>query len=173
MNINCKIKLAPGAKMPHRATPGSTGEDCYAYAIQIFIKGRKEPWAEVKEGETVRDTMYKQGIPVNEIDYIKIDTGIAITPQEGWGISGRAQSRIATRGFLFQLGISTIDNDYTGRIFFLYAPRHGHAEYEIFGLGMKCGQIVYEEQHEPTYEVVNELPATERGNGGFGSTGSN
>lgn len=54
-----------------------------------------------------------------------------------------------------------------------FAPQIGtFVNYEkIYKKGDRIGQLVFSETVETTFDVVDELPTSERGRGGFGSTG--
>ena len=65
--------------------------------------------------------------------------------------------------------VGVIDAGYTGSIVAkLY--NHSKVEYEVKA-GDKICQLVFVPIFTPVLEVVDELEDTERGNGGFGSTG--
>lgn len=170
------ITMAEGARLPRRATDGSSGYDCYAYNITVHLLpgtyGNK-PQILIPAGQTIKDTLENNRITPESVDYIDIDTGIAIAPPASYATDARAQSRIAKRGFTFQLGVGTIDADYRGTIHFLYAPRHRYADYSMFALNQKCGQLLITRPiTNAVFLPVAELPATQRGTGGFGSTGN-
>ena len=99
--------------------------------------------------------------------YLTIDTGVhmAITP----GMVGFIKSK---SGLNVNRNITTtgvIDAGYTGSIKVkLY--NHGNSAY-CFTRGDKIAQLVILPIFTPDLEVVDELPETDRGANGFGSTG--
>ena len=64
--------------------------------------------------------------------------------------------------------VGVIDSDYRGEITFVFLPR---AEQKIYDIGDRIGQLVIVPIPEVEYEEVDELSVTERGAGGYGSTG--
>jgi dUTP pyrophosphatase len=95
-----------------------------------------------------------------------IDTGVHVAIPEGYvgmitSKSGLMASGITCRG--------TIDCGYTGSIrAVLY--NNGY-ERVVIEKGQKITQLVILPIITPELELVDDLEATERGNGGFGSTG--
>ena len=64
----------------------------------------------------------------------------------------------------------TIDADYRGEIK-VALVNHGKEPFTI-ERGMRVAQMVVEKHEHIEWEVVKDLDSTERGEGGFGSTGS-
>jgi dUTP pyrophosphatase len=137
-----KIMLDPGAKLPTRAFPYDAGLDLYAK----------------DDGEDIVIAPY--GGSVN------IDTGVHVQiPQHFCGFvkskSGLMSKKVVTDG--------TIDCNYTGSI---HVILFNHGEYSyVVKPGTKIAQLVILPCCLPPLEVVDELEETDRGTGGFGSTG--
>lgn len=96
----------------------------------------------------------------------KIDTGIHVAIPQGY------YGRIAPRSSLFARGIDTsgvIDSGYTGSVV-LTLENHSKQNYYVTR-GDKIAQLIIEPIVAPTFEIVDKLDETDRGNGGFGSTG--
>lgn len=95
------------------------------------------------------------------------DTGVHIAIPEGYEGHIRSRSSMMVKKGCITDG--TIDSGYTGSIGVILFNLSGKLV-EI-KKGEKIAQIVIEPIFAPDLEVVEELEATERGNGGFGSTG--
>lgn len=100
--------------------------------------------------------------------YLPISTGVAVAIPLGY------YGRIAPRsGLAAKHGIDTlagvIDSDYRGELICLLA-NHSDNDFEIKP-GDRVAQFVIEAIIFPDPEFVPELPDTNRGDGGFGSTG--
>lgn len=95
------------------------------------------------------------------------DTGVHVEIPEGY--VGYIKSK---SGLMVKHGITTdgtIDAHYTGPIK-VCLFNHGGSKYEVKA-GDKIAQLVIHKCELPELEVVDELPETDRGDGGFGSTG--
>lgn len=140
-----KIKiLRPNAKLPKRATPGSTGFDIFACI----------------EGKGVIMLKGTQPRP--------IPTGIAIEVPRGYDIQIRPRSGLSAKGVGVTFG--TIDSDYRGEILitmYLFDP---NATFEIKH-GDRIAQMVVGTIADLSLVEVEELSSSERGSGGHGSTG--
>jgi dUTP pyrophosphatase len=140
-----KIKrLRPNARLPKRATPGSTGLDLFA-CIE-------------NKGEIALSTQPRL-----------IPTGIAIEVPRGYDVQIRPRSGLSAKGVGVTLG--TIDSDYRGEILvtmYLFDP---HATFEIKH-GDRIAQMVISRITDLPLVEVEELSQTERGSGGPGSTGA-
>lgn len=95
-----------------------------------------------------------------------VDTGVHVKIPEGYvGLltskSGLMKQGITTRG--------TIDSGYTGSIG-VVMYNHGKEGVKVEE-GMKITQLVILPVITPAIEIVEDLEETERGDGGFGSTG--
>lgn len=98
---------------------------------------------------------------------VAIDTGVHIAIPEGYVGFLKAKSGLNVKYDLTGTGV--VDSGFTGSIRVkLY--NHGNEGY-LFNVGDKIIQIVFLPIFTPELEVVDELPDTERGMGGFGSTG--
>jgi dUTP pyrophosphatase len=140
-----KIKiLRPNAKLPGRATPGSTGFDIFA-----CIEG---------EGKIVLVGTQPKLIP----------TSIAIEVPREYDVQIRPRSGLSAKGVGVTFG--TIDSDYRGEILitmYLFDP---NATFEIKH-GDRIAQMVISKVADLPLVEVEELSSTERGSAGHGSTG--
>ncbi len=145
MIVNTKI-LRDGAKLPTRATSGSAASDLYALL--------EEPIT-LAPGE-------RRAVP----------TGIAIALQDSSCVAlVCARSGLALkRGLGLANGIGVIDSDYRGEIF--VALINNSDTEQIIENGERIAQLMIMPVILPTYNEVLSLDETERGEGGFGSTGT-
>jgi dUTP pyrophosphatase len=101
-----------------------------------------------------------------------IPTGIAIALPEGYEAQVRPRSGLALKQGVTTLNTpGTIDADYRGEIGVILI-NHG-AEPVTIERGMRIAQLVIASVVQATWQVVDSLPTTQRGAGGFGSTGVN
>jgi dUTP pyrophosphatase len=99
-----------------------------------------------------------------------IDTGIAIALPEGYEAQVRPRSGLALAyGITVLNAPGTIDSDYRGEIGVLLF--NSSNEDFIIERGMRIAQLVVAKYERVRWNVVEELSSTERGAGGFGSTG--
>ena len=83
--------------------------------------------------------------------------------------SGRAQGLAAKHGITVLNSPGTVDADYRGEINVLLI-NHGEAPFPI-KRGERIAQMVIAPVTQAELVAVTELSATDRGSGGFGSTG--
>lgn len=99
-----------------------------------------------------------------------VPTGIAIAMPPGWEAQMRPRSGLAARhGIACVNAPGTIDADYRGELKVILI-NHGTEDFTI-KRGERIGQMVFAPVFQARFEEVEELDDTERGAGGFGSTG--
>jgi len=99
-----------------------------------------------------------------------IPTGLAIKLPEGYEAQVRPRSGLAREhGVTLVNSPGTIDADYTGPLVVLVI-NHGDRPVRIEP-GQRIAQLVIAPVVQAELAEVDELPATDRGAGGFGSTG--
>ncbi len=132
-------------KTPEYATTGSAGMDLSACISEAIV---------IKPGEIV-----------------KVNTGVAIQiPHSGIGGFVFPRSGLSSRhGVSLANCVGVIDSDYTGEII---CPiiNHGNSDYTIKP-GDRIAQIVFLPVLDVKLQETDKLEETERGSGGFGSTG--
>ncbi len=137
-------KLNPGARTPERSTPGAAGYDLRACL--------DEP-VELAPGRIAL-----------------VPTGLALAIPAGFEGQVRARSGLALKhGIAVINGPGTIDSDYRGPLGVIL----GNLGTEPFTVrdGDRIAQIVFAPVTALDLEETDELPRTERGEGGFGHTG--
>jgi len=100
-----------------------------------------------------------------------VSTGIKISiPSNKYFALLTARSGLSVKhGITLVNGVGVIDSDYTGEIKAGLINLSG-ADY-VIKPGDRIAQLIFVSIERPEFEVVGEIPATERGSGGFGSTG--
>ena len=148
-----KIMLDVGAKIPTRAHPYDAGLDLYApYDVTVpaaTVVDFDACEAEVEIGSAVIDTGVHVQIPECCVGFIKSRSGTMV------------RNGITTDG--------VIDTGYTGSIR-VCLFNHGSSKYEV-KKGDKIAQLVILPCVLLPLEEVDSLEETDRGDGGFGSTG--
>jgi dUTP pyrophosphatase len=142
----CRLPNADGLPFPDYASEGAAGIDLYA-ALAPGQKLVLEPGA--------RDL---------------IPTGLSIALPRGYEGQVRPRSGLAVeRGVTVLNAPGTVDSDYRGEIKTLLVNL-GAQPFEIVR-GMRIAQLVIAAVTHVTLMEVDDLDATARGAGGFGSTG--
>ena len=134
--------LRPGARLPERATAGSTGLDLYA-----CIEG-----GSMELGP----------------DVTLVPTGIAIEAPAGYDVQIRPRSGLGRQGVNVIYG--TIDADYRGEILVSMHTFGSRATYRVQD-GDRIAQLVVSRAADVEVLAVEALGESERGRGGHGSTG--
>ena len=100
-----------------------------------------------------------------------VPTGLCLAIPEGFEVQLRPRSGLALKhGVTLANAPGTIDSDYRGPLGVIVA-NHGEAMFEITH-GMRIAQLVVAPVVVAEFSIVDALDDTERGTGGFGSTGT-
>lgn len=100
-----------------------------------------------------------------------IPTGLAIQPPEGYCVKIYARSGLATKQGLRPANcVGICDEDYTGE--YMVALYNDSSVARKVSVGDRIAQLVFEPYYSVDFIEVESLDKTERGNGGFGSTGT-
>jgi dUTP pyrophosphatase len=103
-------------------------------------------------------------------DASPIPTGIRVAIPVGWELQIRPRSGLATRkGIDVANSPATVDSDYRGELF--VAVRNLGKEAFTITRGMRIAQATIAPTWRIEWREVHDLDTTERGAGGFGSTG--
>ena len=138
-------KIGKEIPTPFYATPGAAAMDLHACLDQ--------PITLLPGGRTVIPTGIAIALPSAE--YVAL-----VFARSGLGIK---------HGIALSNGVGVIDSDYRGQLT-VGLVNHGDAPYTIQP-GDRIAQLMVLPILRPTLTVVEELDETERGSGGFGSTG--
>ena len=147
--MRIKIMLDEGAKMPTRAHETDAGLDLYTPIDVEVSRCRWIPTEGLIVGSAVIDTGVHIEIPKGYVGFIKSKSGLMV------------KSGLTADG--------TIDCGYIGSIrvkLFNHTP-----DTYTFKAGEKIAQLVLLPIITPDLVEVDSLEETERGDGGFGSTG--
>ena len=98
---------------------------------------------------------------------IKLPTGWAFQPSEGYMLQILQRSGLASKGLIPLGGI--LDEDYTGEVIVIMLNTTD--KYLSINNGDRIAQMAIRPYYQGEFEEVDELDETERGDGGFGSTG--
>ena len=147
MSASVKVevkRLAHGAglALPAYATSGAAGMDIVSAEDVTIAPGARHPVA----------------------------TGLALAIPHGYEIQVRPRSGLALKhGITVPNTPGTIDSDYRGELKVILI-NHGAEDFAIHR-GDRVAQLVLAPVVQAAWDEVEELDATERGAGGFGSTG--
>lgn len=143
MQVNIK-KLSPDAKIPSYGSAEAAGADLYALTEENVI---------IENGQTKL-----------------IHTGIAMEIPKGYVGLIYARSGLATKKGLAPANkVGVIDSDYRGEIM---VALHNHSGIsQTVENGERIAQIVLTPYLSASFCETDDLSDTERGEGGFGSTG--
>ena len=98
---------------------------------------------------------------------VKIPTGWAFQPEQGYMLQLLQRSGLASKGLICVGGI--VDEDYTGEIVVIMLNTTDKP-IRICN-GDRVAQMALRHYYQAEFELVDELDKTERGLAGFGSTG--
>ena len=100
-----------------------------------------------------------------------ISTGIAIALPEGYAAFIQPRSGLALKHGVTCLNTpGLIDSGYRGELKVLLVNTDPNVPFEV-NRGERIAQLVIQEVEQAEFIVTEDLPETERGDGGFGSTG--
>lgn len=144
MKIKIK-KLSKDAVIPQYAKPGDAGMDVIATSVNITD------------------------------DYIEYGTGLAFEVPEGYCMFIFPRSSNSKKDLLLCNSVGVLDSGYRGELKLrfkrVYNYFHTIAEDKHYEIGDKIGQIMIVPYPQIEFNEVEELSETQRGSGGFGSTG--
>ncbi|MFN7171956.1 MAG: dUTP diphosphatase [Fimbriimonadaceae bacterium] len=142
-HVEIPIHVEPGATPPEYATQGAAGMD-----LRCLEDFSLEPM----ERQIVK-------------------TGLRVAIPEGFEAQVRPRSGLAARhGITMVNSPGTIDSDYRGEIGVILINLG--AERVQFSAGERIGQLVIAPVVRAQWQLVATLEASDRGEGGFGSTGT-
>lgn len=142
--IPVKIKAINGAKVPKYETSGAAGFDLAS-----------TEYHNIGPGQTI---LVSTGL------FMEIPEGYELQIRPRSGVSAKTDLRIANAP-------GTIDSDYRGEIKII-VTNHSSTSYFMIEKDDRIAQGVLAPVYQARFVEVTELSETERGEGGFGSTGS-
>ena len=145
MLIDLKL-INPSTKVPAFSTPGSAGVDIHAHI--------------------------EKEIALHPGNTALIPTGFAMAIPQGFAALLIPRSGLGHKsGIVLGNLVGLIDEDYRGGVAVSVWNRQQSGMPFLIFPGDRIAQMVIVPIARPTYRVVKELPSTDRGDGGFGSTG--
>lgn len=170
LDLRPRVKVIldhPGAKLPVYAKDGDAGADITAVANPNpnrsgFTAGHNEKMdvVSVHPGDWV--------IPPGQT--VMLDTGLRIELPDGWEMQVRSRSGLAKRGLVVANSPGTIDSGYRGPCSVLL---HNNSRFvRVIKPGTRVAQFVVKPAPQAVFQIADELSDSERGEGGFGSTGT-
>ena len=143
--VNIKFVAQEGAIIPEYKTSGAAGADVCAFLSEPVV---------IKSGE-----------------FAMIPTGLSFAIPEGYEIQVRPRSGLAAKNGVTVLNTpGTIDSDYRGEV--KVALHNDSEDYQTIANGERIAQGILHSYLCMNFIEKDELPETNRGEGGFGSTGS-
>lgn len=141
MKVEVRL-LHPAARVPARAHPDDAGADLCAAESLVIPPGER------------RD----------------VGTGLALAIPQGFAGFVQARSGLAFRcGIMVTNSPGLIDAGYRGEL--RVSLFNSGSEAFAVGVGDRIAQLVVQRVEAPAFETVDVLTDTDRGAGGFGSTG--
>ncbi len=111
-----------------------------------------------------------QDITLSPLERVMVPTGLYVAIEPGYEMQVRPRSGLAAKHGITCLNTpGTIDADYRGEIKVILVNL-SNQEFVITP-GERIAQLVVAKHEQPSWEEVTELDQTQRGEGGFGSTG--
>ena len=149
MNLNIK-KLHPNAKLPTYGTDGAAAFDLYACTV---------------------DGYEQTGSPISLGQPVAVGTGLSFEIPQGHAMFIFSRSGMGfVHGVRLCNSVGVIDSDYRGEVMIkLVCDDECGSRIDP---GQRVAQAVVLPVTRCTFTEVDQLTATERGTGGFGSTGA-
>ena len=140
-------KLSENAVIPTYAHPGDAGMDVVATSVNVTD------------------------------DYIEYGTGLSFEVPEGYCMLIFPRSSNSKKDLILANSVGILDSTYRGELKLrfkkCYQPViYGLVAKAIYDVGDKVGQIMILPYPQINFTEVDSLSETERGDGGFGSTGN-
>lgn len=167
MKIKVK-RLSDSAKLPTYGSEKAACCDLYADLSEHCIT--LNPDVEVRN-ISGNESAQIQRVGIAPHCTIKIPTGWAFQPPEGYAGFIYARSGLATKSGLRPSNcVGVCDEDYSGE--YIIAVHNDTDDYQFINNGDRIAQLEFRPYEQADFELVDELDETERGDGGFGSTGT-
>lgn len=157
-----KIQADVGAVFPERQTKGSVGYDLAIPNVALTKV--------VKQNDAFLDAVIQDSkIIMPSESAVFIDTLLRMAIPEGVEGQIRSRSGLGNKGIVVTQGVGTIDSDYRGPV--KVGLHNASPDTVVLRPGDRVAQIVFAQVYLGT-ENVEFLDDSERGDAGFGSTGT-
>lgn len=151
--------LSAGAKPPIKATAGAAGFDLFAIKREFFTH---------KDGQL----MVIEPEKVKQFDLVRYSTGVFCEIPKGHVGFAFARSSIINMPLIMANTTGVIDSDYRGEIMYVFRILNPENIMETsYQPNDRVGQLVIVKMPDIKLAEVNTLSDSERGHGGYGSTG--
>ena len=113
-----------------------------------------------------------KAVSINSTDkYIEYGTGLSFELPEGYCMLIFPRSSVSKTDLSLANAVGVLDSTYRGELKLRFKRTYSSTE-DFYAIGDKIGQIIIMPYPTIEFEEVDELGETERGTGGFGSSGS-
>ena len=160
--MNCKVKLFEGGVIPSKK---SESDACY--------------------------DMYARSVEVVNSNLVKVYLGVALAPEVGYRVAIYPRSSISKTGWMLANSVGVGDNNYRGEYMAYFVKVSGKScglspcsveadawedhfspdAEDLFSVGDRVAQMELVRYNSVEFQEVEDLGSTDRGAGGFGSTG--
>ena len=140
--------------------------------VRLISDGARLPVYGSKEaaGADLCACLGNQSLTIEPHRWAMVPTGIAIALPEGYEAQVRPRSGLAAKkGITVLNSPGTVDSDYRGEVKVILI-NHSDESF-VINHGDRIAQMVIARHETASFEVVTSLDETQRGAGGFGSTG--
>lgn len=147
MLLQVKVnKIKPNAKIPTWGSTYAAGADLYACLPDLTLT-------------------------INPHETVLVPLGIKTEFTNGYAALLYARSGLATKRHLAPANkTGVVDSDYRGE--WMIALHNHSNEVQVIEDGERIAQVVFQEIEHPEFIETDELSETDRGEGGFGSSGT-
>lgn len=136
-------KLHEDVKLPVKGSPHAACFDVYAHSITFRDNGK-----------------------------VTVGLGFSTEIPEGWKGVIVPRSNLTKHYWVINNSMGVIDSDYRGEWMVIFTKVDLNFGFP-YTVGDRVAQIYFEPVHQVEFEEVDNLSSSERGEGGFGSTGIN
>lgn len=121
------------------------------------------------EGSSFWDVSAEEDITLKRNLVTSVPTGLAFGVPSGYEMEIRPRSGLSIHKIILANSPGSLDSDYRGELKILLLNL-GNKDY-LIRKGDRIAQIGVKPNPEINFQIVRDLPETDRGSGGFGSTG--
>ena len=126
------------------------------------------------DGSAGLDLVSSENVTLEKGQVTLIPCGFGIALPPGYEAQIRPRSGLSTKGLVIVNSPGTVDSDYRGQVLVPMTYQGLGTSPNIFRImkGTRIAQMVIQRVPRVRFEQVSKLPTTDRGEGGFGSTGT-
>lgn len=154
-------KWSPGAKLPEIAKNGDAGADCFIHGFKRIVNSSEKKLEELEVDEYTLQPLERILCPLGFATAIPDGYYAAVVPRSGFAL---------WKGLSIVNSPGTIDAGYRNEWGAIVVNLSNSPV--TIRKGDKICQLIIRKMVDYEFDEVAELPASERGLGGFGSTGT-